>query len=709
MSEATLPALRQELRLQPGAPLTNGAPSWTLFDPLRHMFFRLGEIEFAILHGWATKQMDAAVATLRARGLNDAALDHAFNEVVDFALSNQLTVAPQGDATAAFAAIHEARRRTWWRSAFDNYLFFRVPLVRPAAWLQRNLPLVEPLYSRTALFLFLGLALINLWFVGRQFDQFWATFLNFLSWDGLAAYAIGLSAVKVVHELGHAFTTTRFGARVPTMGVSFLLMFPVLYTDTTGAWAITSRKRRLAIDVAGVTAELMCAVLCTTAWLLLPDGALRSTAFVLATSSWVLSVGININPFMRFDGYYLLSDLINVPNLQARSFALMGWSLRRHVFGLPDAPPEQLSAGLTRGLIVYAVLTAVYRLFLFGGIALLLYLTLFKPLGLILAAIEIGVFIVRPVVTELGRLWGRRKDILQQHRSRWIVGIFTVGLLLAALPIDRSISAPALLSPTGVQPIVAGSPALIERLYLQPGQSVARGQPIVALRAPELTQAEAGHTARIAALENRLSRTVASADDLASRAIIESELAAERAALATLASRRGRLLVRAQFDGVLVEWGRDMHVGRWVAGNEVLGQLVRPGEQDVTALVAEDDARRIHSAARARFVPDDPLAPSHRAQVTDVGTTAVQRLDLPILASTNGGPVAVRRESDGALRPEAALYLVRLRVPVEQAPSRARWLRPVSGEVRIDAEAESLLARFARAVTRLFRSEGTLF
>ncbi len=704
-----LPSLRQELRMQPGAALTNGAPSWTLCDPLRHVFFQLGEVEFQIFRGWASGGLATTAAVLKSRGLNEAEVDRAFAEVVDFALTNQLTQSPIADATATFAALHAARRRSWWKLALDNYLFFRVPLVRPAAFLARTLRFVEPLYSRAALLAFLALALTNFYFVARQFDHFLATFMNFLSWDGLIAYALGLSAVKVIHELGHAYTATRYGARVPTMGVSFLLLFPVLYTDTTGAWAITSRRKRLGIDVAGVSAELLCAVLCTSAWLLLPDGALRSVAFVLATSSWVLSIGININPFMRFDGYYLLSDLINVPNLQTRASALHGWALRRLLFALPDAPPEELSGRLRNSLIVYAAFAALYRVVLFTGIAAILYLTVFKPVGALLAAIEIGIFVVRPVIMEMRRWWDRHADIWAAGRGRWLLAALFSGVLLAAMPLDRSVSAPAILAPTRVQPIVAGSPARIERVHVRNGQQVRRGDIIIELRAPELAQGEAQHQARVAALEARLARGVASADDLSNQGVIERELTAERAALGILATRRDRLVVHARHDGVVTDWGADLHPGRWIGGDEVLGQVIRPGRFDVIALVNEDDAMRVAPLAAARFIPDDAMLGSRRARVVELGTTAVQRLDIALLASTNGGPVPVREEADGRLRPEAALYLARLQVPIEPGGGSGQWMRPITGEVSIAARGESLLGRAMRAVLRLFRSEAALF
>src|SRR5690606_11708462 len=124
------------------------------------------------------------------------------------------------------------------------------------------------------------------------------------SLEGFLLYGLTLVLVKSAHELGHALVSQRLGCRVASMGVAFLVMFPVLYTDTTDAWKLQSRRDRLRIVTAGVRTELYLALIATFLWGVLPDGSLRSAAFFIATTSWVTSVLVNISPFMRFDGYY---------------------------------------------------------------------------------------------------------------------------------------------------------------------------------------------------------------------------------------------------------------------------------------------------------------------------------------------------------------------------------------------------------------------
>src|SRR3569623_2913107 len=221
-----------------------------------------------------------------------------------------------------------------------RYLFFRIPLWRPDAFLGRSLAWVGPLFSRGLLFLTLLALMIGLIEVSRQWDVFLSSLLDMFSWEGLFGYIITLIFVKLLHELGHAYTAKRYGCRVPTMGVAFLVMFPIDYTDVNDAWRLRKRRQRLAVGAAGMLTELAVAAWATLAWAMLPEGQLRNTAFVLATITLISSIAINTSPFMRFDGYFLLSDWLDIPNLHQRAFGLGRWQLRAWLFGLAEPAPE---------------------------------------------------------------------------------------------------------------------------------------------------------------------------------------------------------------------------------------------------------------------------------------------------------------------------------------------------------------------------------
>ncbi len=701
--DITLPGLRQELRIERGAPLVTGAPSWTLFDPVRHMFYQLGKLEFRIFALWQSGSLNHIRAGLAADGVAAKDADQAIGRVLDFSFQNSLTVTPNGPSVEQFTAQRKLRKREWWKWLVDNYLFIRIPIVKPTAFLQRTMPLVAPLWSRTSLMIFAAMALLGFVLVARQWDAFVASFLYFFNWQGLIAYAVALGGVKVIHELGHAYTATRFGVRVPTMGVSLLVMMPVLYTDTTAAWRLMSRKQRMMIDCAGVGAELMVASICTLLWSFVPDGSLRSGLFVLATTSWIASLAINLSPFMRYDGYYVLSDALGVPNLQPRSFALGRWWLRERLFDLGEAPPEYFPKRLEIGLIAYALVTWIYRLILFVGIAILVYHMFFKALGIILFVVEMVVFVGRPIFNELSAWWTRRDAIGGSKRGR-IFGIALIAVaVLAVLPLDRSITAPAVLSPIGDSPLVSGDPAQIAKIHVGNGDVVAAGAAIITLVAPDLDREVALHRVEIARLSVQMDRAMSDAEDLSNRAVIERQLQGARESLAGVETRRAKLVLRAPVAGKVVDIGSDLHVGRWLGGAEIAARIVTPGRYDVQAYVAQGDVWRLETGAEARFVPDDASQGSRAAKLVEAATSAAQRIDLPVLASTNGGPIAVASDGENKLKPRSPVSRVRLIAERDDGGRAA--VQAVPGRVIIDAAGQSFLSRTIKWAGKIVAAE----
>lgn len=712
MSEAAppiqLPSLRQELRIEPGSPQLGGAPSWTLFDPIRHAFYRIGRIEHLIFSNWARGSFETMGADLAGEGLSEEEANRALHRVVDFSLEHQLVVSPLGDGVAAMQKRRDMQRRAWWKWMLDNYLFFRIPLVRPASRLQAAMKWLNPFWSLRTIWFFAGLIIMDIILVSRQWDAFASSFLYFFTWKGVLAYLLGLSAVKVIHELGHALTATRYGCRVASMGVSFLVMMPVLYTDTTSAWRLRSRRQRIAIDCAGVAAELMTAAICTFVWLWLPDGPLRSVVFILATSSWLLSLMINLSPFTRFDGYYVLSDLIGVPNLQQRSFALGRWRLRELLFGLKEPQPEPMTPRLRRFLIAYAWATWIYRLILFFGIALLVYHFFFKLLGVLLFIVEVGVFIARPIWSEL-RAWHERGgSIIKSPRGRLTLGLAGLGLIALALPLDRTISAPALLVPLDAEPLVSGEPARVESIRVRDGQAVSRGDVIAELNAPSIAVSQEGARARIAALEAQLARAASDREDRSNLDVLQRQLAVERAKLAGAGELSDRLVLRAPIDGVIADLRPQIHSGRWLAGDEIVAYVVRTDRADVQAYIDENDLSRVDDQANARFLPDDIAQSPRAARLVETGRAAIQTLDQPLLASVNGGPIAVVEGSNSKLIPRDALYRLRFIASVEDEADRSVFAQPIPGTVVIDADGRSVLGSMARWLAGLFRSEASI-
>lgn len=708
---AALPPLREELGLYPGPATRDGAPTWQLHDPVRHQFYRIDWLGFELLSRWPARPAQRSAAG-QAQALLDSVAAHTplqptpadVEQVLQFLVSHQLVQRHGADGSRWLLQQAQRQRAAaggLWAWLLHHYLFFRVPLWRPDAWLQRALPWVAPLYSRGFAWLTLLAMLAGLVQVSRQWDRFSATLLDTFSWQGLAGYGLALAAVKFLHELGHAFTARRLGCRVPVMGVAFLVMFPVAYTDVNEAWKLPQRRQRLAVGAAGIATELAIAAWATLAWALLPDGGWRSAAFLLATTTWVSTLLINASPFMRFDGYFLLMDWLDLPNLHARAFGLGRWQLRRTLFGLRDAAPEALAAPRRRGLTAFAFSTWLYRLTVFVGIAVMVYAAVPKPLGPLLGGIELAFFIALPVAAELGD-WGRRWRAIAASPRAW----FTLALLGAAaaacvLPWDRRVAAQGVLRPARSHAVVAPAAARIAGLPLADGAPVAAGQLLAELQSPDLAFQQRAAQARAAGLRWQMAAAGVDARLRDRAGVTEAQAAKVAAELKGMARQQARHALRAPAAGHLVYTQPDLAEGAWLRKDEPLASVVDLAHWRVDIYLPEAELARVRVGDAARFHSESGAGAPLPMTVTAIDSDASRTLPEPMLASTHGGAVLVRQQHRQQV-PEAAVYRVSLAVADGVRPPTPQVLR---GQVVIQGRPKAWLDDTARSAAALWLRE----
>ncbi|HLA35107.1 MAG TPA: HlyD family efflux transporter periplasmic adaptor subunit [Rhodocyclaceae bacterium] len=630
--------------------------------------------------------------------------------VARFLVDNQLAQPSGVDSARQFAARLANMRGTWARWLLHHYLFFRIPLIRPDRWLERWSGRIAPLYSRGFAQLTLIALAVGIVEVHRDWERFSATLIDTFSWNGLLGYGLALTAVKVLHELGHAFTAKRYGCRVPAMGVAFLVMWPMAYTDTNEVWKLADRHRRLAVAAAGVATELIVAVWATLAWGLLPEGLPKSIAFMLATTTWIATLAINTSPFMRFDGYFLLSDWLDMPNLHSRAFALARWDMRERLFGLGLPPPEYFAVGRQRGLILFAYLTWIYRLAIFLGIAVLVYTFFIKIVGVFLFIVEIGWFVLLPLWSEI-KLWpgllktessGRWALRTERPRAwRSVLGALCL-LVLFVLPWPTRQSASALLKPTESYPIYAPTGAQVVNLPWAEGSAVAAGQILLELTSPELQLRWRRAQARLDRLQWQASAAGVDAAQRQNLQVLQQDESTAQAELAAVMAEMKLYAPTAPFDGVLRDLDPELKVGAWVGQKERLGALIDPKRWYVETYLDEDAVRRIAVGDSGRFFTDGLEGPTLSLTVSAIDRDATRILPNAQLATQFGGSI-VAREKHGLWAPERAVYRVVLSVDDTSLGSldRQSW----RGHATIHGRWEAPGLTFARAVLVLIWRE----
>lgn len=681
-----LPALRADLQLSAGAPGLDGAPQWTLADPLRGKYFKLGAPAMRLLRHWALGDPQQVLNAANAEPGIPLTVQ-AIEELLRFLRGHDLVSAVDEEQRASYAPKAAAQRQGIWTQILHKYLFFRIPLWRPDAFLNRTWPWLERNGRNLLRYGLPSVLLLGLFLVMRDWARFLSTFPHLLSLGGMAAFAIALGFAKLCHEFGHAYMAKRAGCRVPSMGVAFMVLLPMLYTDVSDAWRVQDRRTRLLIGAGGVLAELILACIALLAWSLLPDGAGRTAAFMLASATWITTLAINVNPLMRFDGYFLLSDLWGVDNLQGRGFALGRWHLRETLFGYGEPMPEPWSPKLRRRLLCWSYASWIWRAALFFGIALAVYHLFFKVLGIFLMLVELVWFIGLPVWREWQHWWQHREKA--QPRKVLFLGV-GLALLLAVLvlPWRSGVEVPAMLEAARFSALHAPAAAQVHQVLVVDGQRVEANQVLVTLASPDLDARMAICRREIEILQLQLRRQSGRSETAADSGILEQRLAEAVAEYRGLAAQRERLVLRAPHAGAVRDLADNLTPGRWVSTELPLAQVAEGGLR-LRGYLAEADLWRVAPGSAGHFVADDPLRDSLPVTLDSVDANGVAYIDQEALVSDHRGPIAIRRDEEKRAQPLQAQYGAQF-VLENGAPEQLS--HPLRGLVVLDGKRESLLS-----------------
>lgn len=697
-----VPALREDLALFAAAPNRDGSPAWMIQDPVTNRFFRIGWTEFELLSRWSLRDPVAIVRAVR-RETPLRVDQETLNQLVQFFRQHQLLRATDVGSVDFLKATAARAKTSRWKWLLHNYLFFRIPLVHPQRFLQAVAPWLGALYSRRFFMVSVVAAVVGLFLAARQWDVFAHTFTDFLSPKGLFGYAVALFFAKTLHELGHAITATRHGIRVAHMGIAFLVMWPMLYTDTGESWKLADRRKRFEIAAAGMASEFALAGFATLAWSLVDDGALRSALFFLATTSWILTLGINASPFMRFDGYFLLSDALDLQNLHMRSFALARLRLRRWLLGWRDPDPEHFEPGLRRFLIGFAFLTWIYRLVVFLGIALAVYHYFFKLLGIFLFAVEIAWFIVRPIWAEV-RVWLEQRRRIAPARLGMLLAALAVVTGLLAWPWARPVHGEGWLHAEQQQLIYSPFPARLAMIHA--AGEVRAGEPLIVLDSPD-TRSRAGQSRILAeSLALQLDQAVGRSDGAERRTILAEQLAQQLAELGAQQAELQRLELTAPFTGQLLDIDPEVRKGVWITANQPVAILIDPTSWVVDCLIEQQALDRLRVGGKVRFYRRNQFEAPILGEVAAVDSARAAVLPHPMLASEHGGRVPAVKQAGGGMAPRDALYRVRVRIDAPAAGQR-QFTAVELGTAVIDGERRSLLRDAWTAVAAvLIRESG---
>jgi len=570
-------------------------------------------------------------------------------------------------------------RRERRQQRAGKWVFLSIPLINPEPWLERYKHLIGPLYSRPMAAVWIAVLAAGVYAVASNARSLGGELNGLLDPASLGAMAVLFLVIRAVHELGHATACKAMGGRSTEIGVILIgLILPLPYCDATSAWKFTETWRRVVVSAGGMLVEVFLAAIAAIVWAstMGSEGSVvHSLAYQTMIVSGVTTVLFNMNPLLRYDGYYILSDLLGIPNMALRARAVWRYLTERYAFGIRGiSPPGIRDRAELWVLLVYGVLAPPYRLLIGIGIVLILasrYLTLGLVLG---AAVAVVMFVV-PAFKGLGYLLGSPRLVGRRGRAIGLVGSIAATLTIGVgvVPLPSGSHAPGVLEPVRKGVVRAGEEGFISQVHAQRGQEVVRGQVLFELDNPALV-------AELRAARARLDRAVIERDRAAEGSpaglrVAERRVENARASVERAERRVALLSVRAPVTGRLVVGaaaGTDLRnlLGRYVERGRLLAMVASTDELVVDTSVSDRERAFIFREGDDRI---DEVEASFRvrgrawreieAVATSMAPIATRELRERALGTGAGGEILMDPtdpERRRTLRPHAAVKVVPL-------------------------------------------------
>ncbi len=572
-----------------------------------------------------------------------------------------------------------AKRNAAKKQRLTGIFFFKVPLINPDAFLTRTMSIARFAFTKPFLIFWIALQCFALYLLASHWGRFIEQFDGFFQLRNLALLWGTMIGLKVFHEFGHAYACKRFQGHVPEMGAFFILFTPCAYVDATSSWAFTRKWQRLVVNFGGMYFELTIAAFAMIGWCLASPGVTSSFFHNVVFLASVLTIGFNVNPLMRFDGYYAMSDALEIPNLRQRATGAVQSLLKRTILGIDDGRCQG-APRMRVILCVYGVGCALYRITVVLSIATVIA-TKFFVVGIALGAIYFGTELTKTAVKLFSYLWFA--DETKAVRGRGI--LYSVLLIAGLIYLSGGLHLPTHVHATGVvraeveHVVRAKTSGTVDSVRIRAGQRVQNSDPLAVLVDPLLS-------AKIDEADSRVrqSEVLIRAYDQVDRARADQEresLAEHQANLEGILRDRDRLTIAAPGAGRVVDYvgrgaaGQYLARGDWVAtigdGRWLIEVLL---DEDQIALVKPEQGDPVFF--RAASLPGEEV----RGLVVAVQPVGSVKIDDVQFTQDAGGDIQVNPYTS-----EAARAFFRVSVAIE--PETAEHVRRgMTGTVRLTGE-----------------------
>jgi len=602
------------------------------------------------------------------------------------------------DALEVFQRYRHKQRQDW-KQRLINPMSLRVPLWDPQQFLTRWLPLVRPLISWAGFAVWALVVLAGTVYAGLYWEPITADIVDRVlnPWN-LIVMVVTYPVVKLLHELGHAFATRKWGGEVHELGIMFLVFMPIPYVDATASAGFTDKSRRFMVSAAGMMVELFLAALALFVWINVETGIVSAVAYNIMLIGSISTLFFNGNPLLRFDSYYMLADAIEIPNLSVRSKRYLNYLVMRYLYGMQDVSSPVAARGEAAWFVSYGVLSFLYRMFIMSVIVLYVAGKFFV-VGVLLAMWAIALQIVLPLVRHVRFLL--KDDRLQQQRARALgvtgFGVALLGVVLFAMPAPLWTMAEGVVWLPEKSRIRAGTDCFVTAMLARTDTVVAAGDPVMSCKDPLLSAQVAVLEASLQEL--RAQHSLEMVNDRVEAQSIKQDIESVVEELDHARTQLGELILRSTTEGrLLIPNAADLE-GRFVRRGATLAYVVNDTASRARVVVEQADiglVRKQTGSVQLRMAGRP--GQSYPARVLSEVPAASDELPSKALGTRGGGMIPVDPADESGTRALATLFQFELELQ-QQLPVQLYGQRVY---VRFDHGEEPLGVQWQRSLRQLF-------
>lgn len=593
-----------------------GEDTYIVKDPSTHKYFRFSPIEVFVMQQF---RGEAEVAEIAA-ALREAGVPLSASAVGTFArklktmglLERSLQEMSVLQMERLRAERHRRRKRTHYTGSL---LRMRWSVGDPDALFDRWRPYLEvcfrPGFLAVSIALFVLYAIVfvtHLGAIARGIADMYS--ISFYTLSNIVLFWSTAMIVIAIHELGHGVTCKHFGGHVHEMGAMLIYFEPAFFCNVNDAWTFPERSARLWVTAAGSWIQLVVAAIAAMIWLVVqPDTVIGRMAFFAVVIGGATTVLANANPLIPLDGYYALSDMLEIANLRQRAFGHLAWFLKRHVLRLavPEPPADERER---RIFLIYGALASLYIAALLGLVAAFALGKLNRAFGAV-GVLAFVLLLWAMLRSSLANAWRSIVTAVKEHRDVWHsrtarrvgIGVGAVVILGAVIPWPINVPGRWVAAPVAEADLAPADSGVVVAVFADDGARVHAGDPIVRLRNLALDSAALAATRLADSLAGRLAaaRATGRMEEIGRLTSEQSAATAERDGLTR---RIAELTLRAPIDGTVLAPRLGERLGRPYAAGDVVARIAATDSLELRLTLDAAGASAVHAGDVTRVISD---------------------------------------------------------------------------------------------------------